>query len=749
MIGFITLAVGNRYLQMAAAFALSARRFGYPTILLYRNTDVSALADFFHRVVDLTDCATVNVPDSGPGIWELKKYCYEKSADFSVCAFCDADSLVIRDPYSLFQMSEQLSIHTPGARVLNDDEKWAHPPEFAARQIATEVGLPPDTPIQTLNGGFLMWKRGPQADAWFRSFRDLFQHVHDVYRRRLKRAVAVREELCMSLAFALHGIELPRSDSSIGIWDAQRLVLDIQREQFECRKGFYWEGHDFRPYIAHFGGRRIDARYQECVAFLTDDACVDLSLFAANEPRGRHRGKGTSGPSFNSFSISPEEYQWLRGFVRENGIRKVLEFGPGTSTWAFLEAGCQIVSLEYQDKWYRHYRREFAEHPQVTILRYDNDPELQIPELDDCKFDLAFVDSPVGKLGVLYKRFARINSCEYVASRTDTWILHDARREGERNTLSVFEDKGWSVEVIDKGAGMAIARRDSSHVGATPALGGLQADDCCQASLARLTRDYDHSHWDRLPKVSCQCITYGRTQLLDEAVESFLLQDYPGDKELVILNDCPNLRIECELPEIRVINLPYRMKTIGEKRNACVALCTGEIIFPWDDDDIHLPHRISYSLQQMTNHRYYKSDSLWFWKNGEVSPEPKKAVAHAMGCWSVEFFDEVGGYPHIQSGQDMALEELFKGPSRYVEQTRPEDIYYIYRFPGTGSYHLSACGYGKGYEQVESFVKERAVSGTHIISPTWRQDYLAMVDNAVSRLRICPKPTAVGARSEG
>ena len=749
MIGFATLAVGNRHLQMAAALALSARRFGYPTLLLYRDTDVSALADCFHRVVDLSDCTTVNAPDSKPAVWELKKHCYEKTAEFSVCAFCDADSLVIRNPCALFRMTEQFPIHTPGARALQDHEKWAHPPGITARQIAADVGVAPSIPIQTLNGGFLMWKRGTQAEAWFQCFGNLFLAIREVYRRRLGRVVAVREELCMSLAFALRGIELPRSDASIGIWDAQRLVLDIRQERLECRKGFYWEGHEFRPYIAHFGGGRIGARYRDCVTFLTESASVDLPLFANDDCDNDQPSKTASGPSFNSFSITPEEYRWLKGFVRDNGIRSVLEFGPGASTWAFLEAGCRVVSLEYQDRWYRHYRREFAANPRVTILKYDNEPELKIPELMDCEFDLAFVDSPVGKLGILYKKFARINSCEFVAGHTDTWMLHDARRDGERNTLSVFEDKGWNIEVIHEGAGMGIARRAQPRFDLAIRERSCEEKGSHPPTVVRRRRDYDHSHWDRLPRVSCQCITYGRTRLLDEAVESFLRQDYAGEKELVILNDYPDLRIECDLPEVRVINLPYRMKTIGEKRNACVALCTGDVIFPWDDDDIHLPHRISYSLQQMKNRRYFKSDSLWFWKNGEISPEPKKAVAHAMGCWSVEFFDEVGGYPHMQSGQDMSLEDLFNSESRVVEQTRPEDIYYIYRFPGTGSYHLSAYGYGKGYEEVASFVTAQSVSGTYVIRPEWKQDYSAMVEKAVQHLHDARNQSHADSQSGG
>ena len=36
------------------------------------------------------------------------------------------------------------------------------------------------------------------------------------------------------------------------------------------------------------------------------------------------------------------------------------------------------------------------------------------------------------------------------------------------------------------------------------------------------------------PGVSCICPTYARPDLLEEAIQSFLLQDYPGPKELIV-----------------------------------------------------------------------------------------------------------------------------------------------------------------------------------------------------------------------
>ena len=46
------------------------------------------------------------------------------------------------------------------------------------------------------------------------------------------------------------------------------------------------------------------------------------------------------------FSIGEDDYAFLVGFVRENGVKRVIEIGPGDSTWAFLENDCEVFSFE-------------------------------------------------------------------------------------------------------------------------------------------------------------------------------------------------------------------------------------------------------------------------------------------------------------------------------------------------------------------------------------------------------------------
>jgi hypothetical protein len=56
------------------------------------------------------------------------------------------------------------------------------------------------------------------------------------------------------------------------------------------------------------------------------------------------------------------------------------------------------------------------------------------------------------------------------------------------------------------------------------------------------------------PAVSCFCLTYGRPQVLEEAIHSFLQQDYAGPKEMIVLNDYADQILAFDHPEVQVIN---------------------------------------------------------------------------------------------------------------------------------------------------------------------------------------------------
>jgi glycosyltransferase involved in cell wall biosynthesis len=249
------------------------------------------------------------------------------------------------------------------------------------------------------------------------------------------------------------------------------------------------------------------------------------------------------------------------------------------------------------------------------------------------------------------------------------------------------------------------------------------------------------------PPVSCFCLTYGRPRILEEAIHSYLLQDYAGPKEMIVLNDYADQILAFDHPEVEVINLPKRFRTVGEKMNAAVALASHDLLFVWDDDDIYLPHRLSFSVANFDPAKgFFTAKRAWLWNAGQLSG-PSVNLFHAGSCWSRSLFDAVGGYPAYGSGYDMIFEKQLE--RRFPGSTAPrlgelEEIYYIYRWVGTGSYHMSAfggmeSGQNVGQAEVAAAVEKQVRRGEIplgrvVLQPHWKQDYPQLIVDHLATL---------------
>jgi len=243
-----------------------------------------------------------------------------------------------------------------------------------------------------------------------------------------------------------------------------------------------------------------------------------------------------------------------------------------------------------------------------------------------------------------------------------------------------------------------------------------------------------------LPPVSCICLTYGRPAVLEEAIHSFLEQDYQGRKELIVLNDYVDQTLLFTHPEVRVINVAKRFRTVGEKMNAAVALAAHDLLFVWDDDDIYLPHRLTFSVAHFDQNKgFFKPNKAWFLNSGVLS-ESNQALFHVGSCWSRALFNAVRGYPAEGTGYDLLFEKRLAQQFPDATKTaniQATEIYYLYRWGGTGSYHMSGFGRLKpgenvGHQQVEAFVQKRANRGEiplgYIpLQPGWQTDYRQLV----------------------
>jgi glycosyltransferase involved in cell wall biosynthesis len=254
------------------------------------------------------------------------------------------------------------------------------------------------------------------------------------------------------------------------------------------------------------------------------------------------------------------------------------------------------------------------------------------------------------------------------------------------------------------------------------------------------------------PGVSCICPTYGRVELLEEAIHAFLEQDYPGGKELIVLNDYDRQTLIYDHPEVQIVNLPRRLHSVAEKHKAAVSLAAHDLIFLWPDDDISLPHRLSYTVAHFERPAaLFKADKAWLWNEGELSgPEPE--APHGGSCWRRDLFVRMHGYPHVGNRYGSEVEALCAAEgngSVHLHPIAAADVYYIRRWQGTGSYHFSAMGAdGEEHREVAAYVERQAArgeipQGRIRLRPRWRTDYRALVRE---RLRaISGRPPAADA----
>ena len=224
--------------------------------------------------------------------------------------------------------------------------------------------------------------------------------------------------------------------------------------------------------------------------------------------------------------------------------------------------------------------------------------------------------------------------------------------------------------------------------------------------------------------------------MLEEALHSFLKQDYPADKcELIIVNDYPLQELVFEHPQVKIVNLKQTFLTIGEKENFATELCSGDIICQWDDDDVALPNHLNNVAEQFTD-----DVNILHWKTGVFYNEPDITTIGWIGNSGIVFrksaWKAIGGHPLENAGYDMTfIERLHKFGGRKFAEMPNEKASWFYMWGGRG-YHMSGLGTDTPDRQnaiqrhsahVEMLRKKGQIpTGVVKLSPRWKYDYQAL-----------------------
>lgn len=192
--------------------------------------------------------------------------------------------------------------------------------------------------------------------------------------------------------------------------------------------------------------------------------------------------------------------------------------------------------------------------------------------------------------------------------------------------------------------------------------------------------------------ISCKCITYGRIDLLEESLYSFLNQEYDGDSEMVIVNDYPEQKLYFDHPKVKIINVDKTFDTIGEKENFAVENCNYNTIAVWDDDDIALSNHLS------NINKYFPSHDLLHWQKGAFVNYKKIDALTSLGnsgiIYTKEIWERSGKHELENAGYDMSFVIKIKNQykCKVVNADPPDDeVSWMYLWGGR-SYHMSGLG---------------------------------------------------------
>lgn len=246
------------------------------------------------------------------------------------------------------------------------------------------------------------------------------------------------------------------------------------------------------------------------------------------------------------------------------------------------------------------------------------------------------------------------------------------------------------------------------------------------------------------PLVSWICPTYNRPpgylHLLEETVECFVRQEGmpPGSLELVIINDCQQQMLRCDVPGVRIVNLPERCASLGEKYNMAIVMARGQLLMPAEDDDLSLPWRTRQAVDMLGDQDYWLPPQVWFLQK-DHPPIWRHAVGvrHHASIFRRSAWRQAGGYPPRSGSQDMMFDSALRANCRHLipiaigspETIMPvKDWAYVYRW-GSSNVHLSGvAAHDDFYAQVG---KMPVVPGTYQIQPRWQQDYVKLTREAI------------------
>ena len=238
--------------------------------------------------------------------------------------------------------------------------------------------------------------------------------------------------------------------------------------------------------------------------------------------------------------------------------------------------------------------------------------------------------------------------------------------------------------------------------------------------------------WDKNKKsetkksinISVFTLTYQRYEILQEAIQSFLSQDFDGESEMVIINDHPNVEYVFEHPNIRIINCKERFTSIAAKIEFGYKLCKYDYIYRLDDDDLLAPWALSLTkqyIEENPGYEIYRSEHHYGFVHNKYSGI--SANVNNGNVYTKKYLDRIV-FPNRSFGEDV---DITYGNNSKIISLDKKKYTMLYRW-GMETYHVSGMG-DIGNEEAlkwtDKIVKEE--TGIIELKPKFINDYYSQL----------------------
>lgn len=188
--------------------------------------------------------------------------------------------------------------------------------------------------------------------------------------------------------------------------------------------------------------------------------------------------------------------------------------------------------------------------------------------------------------------------------------------------------------------------------------------------------------------ISVLTLTYQRHKILEEAIQSYLLQKNIEQTEMVIINDHPDVKYFFDHPNVRIINCESRFSSVGKKLEYGFFQCKGDYIFRLDDDDLLSPWGLELTREYIKENPpadIYRSKCHYFFSNNkflQLSDNINNGNVYTKDAVKKIKFPDISGWEDLDITFNQGLTNCTVDKKRYAM---------IYRW-GMGTYHISGMG---------------------------------------------------------